>query len=58
VFFSFSVLFTMYVDSWLVNYLITARLCSGEWHELFGMMMSVTVGFLYILNMFFRLSKW
>jgi len=48
----------MYVDSWLVNYLITARLCSGEWHELFGMMMSVTVGFLYILNMFFRLSKW
>ena len=57
-FFSFSLLFNVHVYSRLVKYLIAASLCSEGWHESFGIMVSVAVGFLYILNDFFRLSKW
>ena len=36
-----------YVDNRLVKYLTAANLCSGGWHESFGVIITVAVGFLY-----------
>ena len=44
------VLFIGYVERWLIRYLTAASFCSGGWQESLGMMMSVAVGFLYMLN--------
>ena len=43
------VLFIGYVKRWFIRYLIAASLCTSRWQESLGMMMSVAVGFLYML---------
>jgi hypothetical protein len=48
--FLFLVSFIGYVDRRLVRYLIAASLCFGGWQESLGMIMSVAVSFLYMLN--------
>ena len=48
--FLFSVSFIGYVDMRLDRYLIAASLCFGGWRESIGMIMSVAVSFLYMLN--------
>jgi hypothetical protein len=48
--YSFSVSFMGYVNIQLVKYLIAANLCPRGWHDLFGIMMYVAVGFLYTAN--------
>jgi len=49
-FFFFVVDIQVKVSILLVKYLIAASLCSWDWQESFGIMVSVVVGFLYILN--------
>jgi len=39
-----------YVDNRLVKYLAAGSLCSAEWCESFGMIITVAVIFLYVLN--------
>ena len=39
-----------YVDKRVVKYLSAANLCSGRWHESFGMIISVAVGFIFMMN--------
>jgi hypothetical protein len=45
----------LYILSLLWKYLIATALCSPGWHESFGIIVSVVVGFLYISN---RRSSW
>jgi len=46
----FSLSFVGYVDRRLVKYVIVTSLFSEGWQESFGMVMSVAVGLLYMLN--------
>jgi ABC-type multidrug transport system permease subunit len=46
----FSSVVVIYVSFLLCNYLIAVNLCSAGWHESAGMIVSVVVGFRYILH--------
>ena len=44
------------MEEGLVKYPIVSNLCSGVWYKSFGIILSVTVGFLYMANCIILLS--